>query len=125
MRGRLGTGGEVEEVVGDRGGDRVVERRSGGSGEISSASCVEIEVSSEIETSSAGSERRSMSPAAIRRESAMGRGGCAVEAALRPEGARWVRASEVRRAYGLKCEAAQGGGGGGPARVAPPPQPAL
>ena len=55
----------------------------------------------------------------------MGRGGCAVEAALRPEGARWVRASEVRRAYGLKCEAAQGGGGGGPARVAPPPQPAL
>ena len=59
MLGRLGTGGEVEEVV----GDRAVERRRGGSGEISSASCVEIEVSSEIETSSAASVRRSMSPA--------------------------------------------------------------
>ena len=67
MLGRLGTGGEVEEVVGDR-------RRRGGSGEISSASCVEIEVSSEIETSSAASVRRSMSPAAIRRQNAMGLG---------------------------------------------------
>ena len=67
MLGRLGTGGEVEEVVGDR-------RRRGGSGEISSASCVEIEVSSEIETSSAASVRRSMSPAPIRRQSAMGLG---------------------------------------------------
>ena len=35
----------------------------------------------------------------------LGRGGCAVEAALRPEGARWVRASEVRRAYGLTSAA--------------------
>ena len=68
MLGRLGTGGEVEEVVGDR-------RRRGGSGEISSASCVEIEVSSEIETSSAASVRRSMSPAAIRGESAIVREG--------------------------------------------------
>lgn len=34
MLGRLGAGGEVEEVV----GDRVVERRRGGSGEIASAS---------------------------------------------------------------------------------------
>ena len=99
MLGRLGTGGEVEEVL----GDRAVERRRGGSGEISSASCVEIEVSSEIETSSAASVRRSMSPAAIRRQSAMGRGGARLEAAMRPEGARWVRASEVRRAYGLTC----------------------
>ena len=70
MLGRLRTAGEVEEML----GDRAVERRRGGSGEISSASCVEIEVSSEIETSSAASVRRSMSPAPIRRQSAMGLG---------------------------------------------------
>lgn len=85
MLGRMGTVGEVEEVI----GDGVVARRRGGSGEISSTSCVEIEIGSEIVGES---EARSMSPAA-----------------MREEGARWARArgravaqaSEVRRAYGL------------------------
>ena len=99
MLGRMGMVGEVEEVI----GDGVVARRRGGSGEISSASCVGIEIGSEIV---GASETRSMSPAAMRKEGARWARarGCGV--AMCPEGARWARASEVRRAYGFKCKAA-------------------
>jgi hypothetical protein len=95
----MGMVGAVEAVI----GDGVVARRRGGSGEIWSASCVEIEIGSEIVGES---EARSMSPAAIRKVGAQWARARGCEVAMRPEGARWARASEVRRAYGFKCKAA-------------------
>ena len=81
MLGRMGMLGEVEEVI----GDGVVARRRGGSGEISSTSCVEIEIGSEIVGES---EARSMSPAAMREEGArwVQARGCAVDAGQRARG---------------------------------------
>ena len=81
MLGRVGMVGEIEEVI----GDGVVARRRGGSGEISPASCVGIDISSEIVGTS---ETRSMSPATMRKAGARWARprGCGV--AMSPEGAR-------------------------------------